>query len=94
MTRVEAPWSDDQVASLNGFQACGLHHPFTGTRGPNGEETILIATSAGWIEREGGPVVQTWAYDLMTDWSWKERVDRLKASFGLDIGDEDTEPGI
>ena len=69
--QVNAPWTDDQVASLNGWQACGYVHPFTGERGPNGEETLLIATSAGWVEREGGPVVQTWAHNFMADWSWK-----------------------
>jgi hypothetical protein len=66
-----APWTDDEVASLNGYQACGFAHPFTGRRGPNGEETILIATRDGWVEREGGPVVQTWAHSFMVDWSWK-----------------------
>ncbi len=56
---VEAPWTDDQVASLNGYQACNYVHPFTGTRGPGGEETVLLAIPQGWIEREGGPIVQT-----------------------------------
>jgi len=65
------PWTKDQVASLNGYQACDSFHPFTGERGPNNEETILIATENGWVEREGGPVVQVWAYTSMADWSWK-----------------------
>jgi len=26
---IEAPWTDDQVASLNAYQKCGYHHPFT-----------------------------------------------------------------
>ena len=70
--QVEAPWTDDQVASLNGWQKCGWVHPFTGTRGPHGEETVLIATRDGWIEKEGGPVVQTWAHDFMVNWAWKQ----------------------
>lgn len=69
---IEAPWTDDEVASLNGYQQCPLVHPFTGERGPNGEETILIATAEGWVEREGGPVVQTWAHTFMANWAWKE----------------------
>jgi hypothetical protein len=69
--RVEAPWTDDQVASLNGYQAEDRYHPFTGERGPNNEETILIATKDGWVEKEGGPVVQTWAHGFMADWSWR-----------------------
>ncbi len=69
--RVGAPWTDDQVASLNGWQQCGYVHPFTGSHGPDGERCILIATTAGWIERVGGPVVQTWAHPFMADGSWK-----------------------
>ncbi len=68
---VEAPWTEDQVASLNGYQGCDFAHPFTGERGPNGEETKLIATPAGWIEHEGGPVMQKWAHTFMANWAWK-----------------------
>lgn len=71
---VEAPWTPDQVASLSAYQACQYVHPFTGERGPNGEEIVLIATSGGWIERSGGPIVQTWAHDFMTNWIWKTMV--------------------
>lgn len=70
--RSNAPWTDDQVASLNGYQQAGFVHPFTGGRGPGGEETVLIATKDGWVEREGGPVVQTWAHPFMADWSWQD----------------------
>ena len=71
-TLVEAPWTVDQVASLNGYQTCGVMHPFTGSRGPNGEERPdLIATCAGWVEYEGGPIVQTWAHEFMANWAWK-----------------------
>lgn len=68
---VSVPWTADQVESLNAFQQCPHVHPFTGERGPNGEETVLIATPDGWIEHVGGPVVQTWAHAMMADGSWK-----------------------
>jgi len=71
MSRVDAPWSEEQVASLNAYQKAGVMHPFTGTRKPNGDETILIATPAGWVEEEGGPVVQTWAHDFMANGAWR-----------------------
>ena len=29
MDKIEAPWSDEQVRSLNGFQRSGVMHPFT-----------------------------------------------------------------
>lgn len=71
---VDAPWTDDQVASLNGFQTCGYTHPFTGSVGRDGERYVLIATQEGWIEVEGGPVVQRWAHPFMADWSWKSDI--------------------
>jgi hypothetical protein len=69
---VQIPWTSDQVESLNGWQHCRQVHPFTGSEGPDGENVVLIATSNGWVEREGGPVVQTWAHVFMADWSWME----------------------
>ena len=66
MNRVEAPWSPDQVASLNAYQQAGYVHPFTSASGPD-----LIATEAGWVEQPNGPVVQDWAHEFMTDWSWQ-----------------------
>jgi hypothetical protein len=69
--RSTAPWTDDQVASLNGYQRSGVMHPLTGGRGPDGAETVLTATTDGWVERVGGPVVQAWAHGFMADWSWK-----------------------
>lgn len=153
-----APWTQEQVASLNGFQHCGMMHPFTGERkyremtmeklfslkpgdqyrvywckddnpeylrfdyaiqtvveindeylwaddhnewrregiislDSNGldtsrgiasffevdDETILIATTDGWVEREGGPVVQTWAHQFMADGSWRTGCDERDA---------------
>jgi hypothetical protein len=71
MSKIVAPWTDDQVASLNGWQTCGYVHPFTGEPGPDGQRPDLIATPDGWVEFDGGPVVQTWAHGFMADWSWK-----------------------
>lgn len=78
--KTSSPWTEDQVASLNGYQQCDLYHPFTGqNRQPNSDETILIATPEGWVEFDGGPVVQTWAHEFMLDWSWKKREDEWLA---------------
>ena len=67
---VYAPWSEEQVKSLNGFQQDPHHHPFTGSTG----KMVLIATSVGWVEHEGGPVVDNWAHDYMTDGSWRDGI--------------------
>lgn len=69
---VTAPWTEDQVKSLNEYQRSGVFHPFTGQRGADGSETPLIATREGWVERVGGPIVQAWTHSWMADWSWKE----------------------
>ena len=75
-------WTEDEVASLNAFQKSGYYHPFTALqRQPNGDATVLIATQDGWVESEGGPVVQTWAHPFMLNWTWKL------------MGEEDTDPG-
>jgi hypothetical protein len=73
VSQVEAPWTPDQVESLNAYQHADNVHPFTGERGPNGEETVLVATPQGWVEQEGGPIVQRWAHFWMADWSWRQR---------------------
>ena len=74
--KIEAPWTDGQVAGLNAWQACGWVHPFT-CPGPRmnaahrayqaehgGDFGQLTATPAGWI----CPVCsykQMWAHDFM-----------------------------
>jgi hypothetical protein len=80
MSIIKAPWSDEQVTSLNAYQNCNECHPFTGTRKPNGDETPLIATPAGWIEEENGPVVQDWAHSWMTNWEWRTMTKPIKRS--------------
>jgi len=70
--RSEAPWTEDQVASLNGWQACGLVHPFT--YGDGEDQVDLVATKDGWVAAPSGPVVQSWAHAFMADWSWRSSV--------------------
>jgi hypothetical protein len=62
---VEAPWTADEVEGLNAYQASG-RHPFTGRRGPGGEEVVLLASEEGWREAPGGPLGQSWAHGVMT----------------------------
>jgi hypothetical protein len=71
MITIDAPWTDDQVASLNAYQESEKNHPFTGNRKPDGSETILIATPNGLVEEEGGPIVQTWAHSWAVNWEWQ-----------------------
>ena len=60
------PWTEDEVASLKGYQECGFGHEFTG---PDGKP--LIPTATGWTN-ENGVLMQNWAHAFMLDWSWRE----------------------
>lgn len=72
---MQAPWDDDQVMSLNAYQACQWHHPFTcGQREPDGTAHVLVAGREGWSCPRCDAGVkqyrQTWCHDWMADWSW------------------------
>jgi hypothetical protein len=60
-----APWTPEQVKALNEYQEAGYVHPFMN------DGVILIATPEGWVEKEGGPVTQTWAHDFMASDNWR-----------------------
>ena len=63
---LKAPWTADQVASLNAYQRAGVMHPFTN----EGED--LVATKDGWVmPNDPVEVVQDWAHLFMADWSWR-----------------------
>ena len=50
---VSAPFTDDQVASLNAYQAAGSGHPFT--CGPDGCQAVAQAERDGWRCPRCGP---------------------------------------
>lgn len=65
-------WTDEQVASLNAFQKCGVFHEFTcGTKEKHvaGASDALIATPDGWI-CPSCDYTQDWAHGFMLDGSW------------------------
>lgn len=71
-----APWDESQVESLNAYQQCSCHHPFTcGERDPDGHHHVLRATRAGWhclkCATLGKQYAQHWCHRFMADWSWK-----------------------
>ena len=71
MTQITAPWTEDQVESLNQYQESGVMHPFTCGHGSHD----LHATKEGWVcticEKEGRTYTQNWCHTFMADWSWK-----------------------
>lgn len=77
-----APWTDDQVASLNGYQAAWVFHPYTcGTDGcpRRAAGEVLTATRAGWECPCG--YRQAWAQLQMADWSWQRPADVLRGLY-------------
>lgn len=79
MTKIEPPWSVQQVAALNRWQHCGWVHPFTcGSDNRmdtahkayalalNTDEGALIATPNGWF-CPACSYTQKWAHAFMAE---------------------------
>jgi hypothetical protein len=66
---IYAPWTDEQVTALNGFQHHGRMHPFTcGAVHSSGRSPILVATPAEWICPDPScDYAQDWAHAFMAD---------------------------
>lgn len=66
---IRAPFTDEQVASINGFQKCDHVHPFT----CGGEKcrADLVATNDGLI-CEFCDYKQNWVHEFMADGSWNK----------------------
>lgn len=71
--KVSAPFTDDQVASLNAFQDSGTMHPFTCNR-PWCEGVLKAEADGLWCAAQYCSYVQFWAHGWMADWSWKKMV--------------------
>jgi hypothetical protein len=73
MDKVVAPFTKDQVESLNQYQASGYLHPFTcgrpGRLNHGDYQGRLVATKDGW-HCEGCDYTQDWAHSWMADWGW------------------------
>lgn len=67
-----APWTAEQVRSLNGYQGEARMHPFTCGREHGPYQPVLEATPAGWVcNWKGCDYTQDWAHPWMADWSWR-----------------------
>lgn len=70
MNVVKAPFTPDQLNSLNGYQASGFVHEFT-CGGDINCRAALVAKESGWVCPKCG-YIQDWAHGFMADWSWKK----------------------
>lgn len=63
----KAPFTDEEIASLNEYQESGWGHPYTCG---NGDQEILVATTDGWICKKCA-YTQKWCHKWTADWEWK-----------------------
>jgi hypothetical protein len=69
--QIQAPFTEDQVNSLNEYQPSGVFHPFT--CGGDKCRNDLVATKEGWVCPDPEcDYTQDWAWNWMADWSWKK----------------------
>lgn len=82
MNRVDAPFTPEQVESLNAYQHAGIFHEFTcGGKHEAGvvlgpglvfePAVLLVATVDGWVCSQSCGYTQTWAHSFMADDTWR-----------------------
>lgn len=78
-----APWTDEQVTSLNEFQTMGFMHPFTCRVGSSHGPGYLLATTNGWqCTEKNCDYNQTWAHAFMVNGEWRNYRDAMKSALG------------
>lgn len=72
-----APFTVDEVASLNAYQQSRAFHPFTCGNGNRTDtshmdgEGVLVASTDGW-RCPFCDYTQHWCPEWMADWSWRK----------------------
>jgi hypothetical protein len=82
---VKAPFTPEQVESINGYQESGYMHPFTCGR-ENCRWTLKAAEDALHCPNPECTYTQDWVHPFMADGSWKkqqEEVQKVLASSGF-----------
>jgi hypothetical protein len=71
-----APWTGNEVDSLNAYQKAGFVHPFTCGSGKH-PTSSLVAKPDGW-HCEHCDYTQNWAHEFMANWAWSKGYDAQK----------------
>ena len=74
---VRAPFTPEQVDSMNAYQASGAFHPFTCPdhyirQGDRIDHVSLRATESGWTCSEACGYTQDWVHAWVADGSWRQ----------------------
>jgi hypothetical protein len=89
LARVNAPFTAEQVESLNGYQHSIAGHPFTCPRQHReGGAHVLVASEDGWECRGFLRTIpcdfrQFWAHGFMADGSWRQMSAAIEDAPGL-----------
>lgn len=80
---ISAPFTGEQVQSMNGFQTRSMMHPMT-CRADDCRVTYgagpMTATTLGWMCRHCD-YRQDWTFIFTADWSWVQHADMITAVF-------------
>lgn len=77
MNKIFAPFDEQQIASIDGFQACPEFHPYTCCNHQSmRSRTNMLAYRAGLVCPNCGRL-QKWAWDFSADGSWKETAEKV-----------------
>lgn len=78
---VKAPFTEEQVKSLNAYQRSGYFHPFTcgndNCPHKRHEHSVLYAKTDGW-HCPNCNYTQNWAHVWMANWEWKKNFDAIE----------------
>lgn len=72
-----APYTPEEIISLNEFQNSGVYPSFTCHNSHEGNN-ILVATCEGWV-CPTCDYKQDWCHNFMADGSWKKSIEAIKA---------------
>ena len=87
---VYAPWTDDQVKSLNAYQTEGIGHDFTCGNTRHKKSFSLFAMNDGWhCMSPKCQYTQQWAWTWMANWSWKKAKEEWYKEMGITEGVQD-----
>lgn len=69
MARKDAPFTDEEVKSINDFQKSGVFHEFTCVESHPGLDRTLVAFQHG-LDCPHCAYTQVWVHSWMADRSW------------------------